>query len=72
MAESDPEPKVRGKAWASLADTTEDTTIREKMLAVLNDNSDHFTTFVVPELLITLGVLEVRDAYEQVNALYPE
>jgi hypothetical protein len=39
MAESDPEPKVRGKAWASLADTTEDAAIRDKMLAVLNDTT---------------------------------
>jgi len=36
-AQSDPDPKVRGKAWASLADATEDDSIRDAMLAVLAD-----------------------------------
>ncbi len=39
MAEGDPDPKARGRAWASLADTTEDKVIRDKMLAVLTDIS---------------------------------
>jgi hypothetical protein len=39
MAEEDSDPKARGKAWASLADTTEDAAVRDKMLAVLNDTS---------------------------------
>ncbi len=37
MAEEDSDPKARGRAWASLADTTEDAAIRDKMVAVLND-----------------------------------
>jgi hypothetical protein len=39
LAKSDPEPKVRGRAWASLADATDDAAIRNAMLAVLNDSS---------------------------------
>jgi hypothetical protein len=38
-ANSDADAKVRGKAWASLADATEDDSIREAMLAVLGDHS---------------------------------
>jgi len=37
VAKADPEALVRGKAWESLADTTEDASIRDAMLAVLND-----------------------------------
>jgi hypothetical protein len=36
-AQSDADAKVRGKAWASLADATEDESIRDSMLAVLTD-----------------------------------
>ncbi|MEO5924007.1 MAG: SEC-C domain-containing protein [Bryobacteraceae bacterium] len=39
MAEEDSDPKARGRAWASLADTTEDEAIRDKMVAVLTDTS---------------------------------
>lgn len=39
LSESDPEPEVRGKAWAALADTTEDAAIRDKMIAVVNDTT---------------------------------
>ena len=39
MAQSDPDAKVRGRAWESLADATEDAAIRDGMLAVLNDIS---------------------------------
>ncbi len=41
LAESDPEPDVRGRAWESLADAateeSKDASIRNAMLAVLND-----------------------------------
>ena len=39
MAEGDSDPKARGRAWASLADTTEDAAIRDKMVEVVNDKS---------------------------------
>ena len=39
MAQSDPDAKVRGHAWESLADATEDAAIRNGMLAILTDTS---------------------------------
>ena len=39
LAQSDPDAKVRGRAWESLADATEDAGIRGAMLAVLIDTS---------------------------------
>ena len=39
LAQSDPDAKVRGRAWESLADATEDSSIRDAMLAVLNDTT---------------------------------
>jgi hypothetical protein len=39
LATSDSEPRVRGKAWESLADATEDRAVRDAMIAVLNDES---------------------------------
>ncbi len=37
LAQDDPDSKVRGRAWESLADATEDASIREAMLAILTD-----------------------------------
>jgi hypothetical protein len=39
LTQSDPDAKVRGRAWESLADATEDSSIRDAMLAVLTDTS---------------------------------
>ena len=39
VAQSDSDAKVRGRAWASLADATENAEIRDGMLAVLTDTS---------------------------------
>jgi hypothetical protein len=39
LAQSDPDAKVRGRAWESLADATEDAAIRNAMLAILTDTS---------------------------------
>ena len=39
LAQSDPDAKVRGRAWGSLADATEDAAIRDAMLAALTDTS---------------------------------
>jgi len=39
LAQSDPDAKVRGRAWESLADATEDAAIRDAMLAIVTDTS---------------------------------
>lgn len=39
LAQSDPDPAVRARAWESLADATEDKEILDAMLAVLHDES---------------------------------
>jgi len=39
LAKSDPDPSVRGRAWASLAGVTEDAAVRDAMIAALNDES---------------------------------
>ena len=39
LATTDPETKVRARAWESLGDATEDAAIRDAMLAALNDKS---------------------------------
>jgi hypothetical protein len=39
LAQTDPDAKVRGRAWESLADATEDAAIRDPMLTVLRDTS---------------------------------
>jgi hypothetical protein len=41
-------------------------------LARLNDTSSTFGSLVIPELLVTLGILEVKRAIEQVNEQYPD
>ncbi len=39
LVESDPDPAVRGRAWMSLADATEDEKVRQQMIAVAADAS---------------------------------
>jgi hypothetical protein len=39
LAKSDPDASVRGRAWESLADATEDDSVRDAMLAILNDSA---------------------------------
>jgi hypothetical protein len=39
LAETDPEPTVRGRAWAALADAAEDKNIQEKLVAAVSDTS---------------------------------
>jgi len=39
LAQSDPDAKVRARAWESLADATEDVAIRNALLAILTDHS---------------------------------
>jgi hypothetical protein len=39
MAENDTDGKARGRAWAALADVTEDDALRDKLIGVVNDAS---------------------------------
>jgi hypothetical protein len=39
VAKSDSDAKVRGRAWASLADAAEDPAVRDAMIAVVNDSA---------------------------------
>ena len=39
LAKSDPDAEVRGRAWESLADVTDDDSIRDAMIAVLTDGT---------------------------------
>jgi hypothetical protein len=39
LAQEDPEPAVRAEAWAALGDATENTEIRDALIAALNDES---------------------------------
>jgi hypothetical protein len=39
LAEQDPDPKVRGQAWASLADVAGEPALRDKMVAIVTDAS---------------------------------
>jgi hypothetical protein len=71
MARHDPEPKVRGRAWESLADVTEDATVRDAMLAILKDGSKP----AVERGGAAVGLYGVADRAEirtAVEALYEE
>jgi len=71
MAQNDAEPKVRGQAWASLADVTEDAAVRDAMLAVVNDTSKP----AVERGGAAVGLYGVADRAEirsAVEALYEE
>ncbi|MEP6962728.1 MAG: SEC-C metal-binding domain-containing protein, partial [Acidobacteriota bacterium] len=71
LAQTDPDAKVRGKAWASLADVTEDPKIRAQMVAVLQD-----TTKDVAErggaAVGLYGVADQDGPREAIEALYQE
>jgi hypothetical protein len=71
MARHDPDPKVRGQAWQSLADVTEDAAVRDAMLDVLKDTSKP-----VPErggaAVGLYGVADRAEVRTAVEALYEE
>jgi hypothetical protein len=71
LAESDPDAKVRGYAWASLADVTEDEALRNKMVAVVNDTSRD----IAERGGAAVGLYAVADqepATKAIEALYRE
>jgi hypothetical protein len=76
LAENDPEPKVRGRAWASLADAVagdskEAKSILDKMVAVVNDTSRE----PVERGGAAVGLYGVADQdapFQAIEALYRE
>ncbi|MGH9594295.1 MAG: SEC-C metal-binding domain-containing protein, partial [Bryobacteraceae bacterium] len=69
LAKSDPDAKVRGRAWASLADATEEGAIRDAMLAVLNDSSREAAERGGAAVGLH-GVADREDARRGIEALY--
>ena len=70
-AQSDADAAVRGKAWASLADASEDDTIRDAMLAVLNDTSRQGEERGGAALGLH-GVADQEPVQKAIEALYAE
>ena len=71
LAQSDPEPRVRGRAWESLADATEDAAIRDGMLAVLRDASRDIAERGGAAVGL-YGVADREDVRPALEALYGE
>jgi hypothetical protein len=71
IASSDPDAKVRGRAWESLADTTEDAAIRDAMLAVLTDPSRDVVERGGAAVGL-YGVADREDARQAIESLYAE
>ena len=71
LAQSDPDAKVRARAWESLADATEDAAIRDAMLAILTDASRD----IVERGGAAVGLYAVADrddVNQALQALYEE
>jgi hypothetical protein len=71
VAQSDPDAKVRARAWESLADATEDAAIRGAMLAILTDASRD----IVERGGAAVGLYAVADrddVNQALQALYEE
>jgi len=71
LAKSDPDAKVRGRAWESLADATEDTIIRETMLGVLTDTSRDIAERGGAAVGL-YAVADREDVSKAIEALYEE
>jgi hypothetical protein len=71
LANSDPDPKVRGRAWASLADITEDKAIRDKMVAIVNDTSRDLEERGGAAIGL-YGLADQEPATKAIEALYAE
>ena len=71
LAQTDADPTVRGRAWESLADATEDASIRDAMLAVLTDTARD----IAERGGAAVGLYAVgdrEDARAAIEALYEE
>ncbi|MEO8097877.1 MAG: SEC-C metal-binding domain-containing protein [Acidobacteriota bacterium] len=71
LAQTDPDPKVRGRAWASLADVTEDATIRDLMVAIVKDSTKEAAERGGAAVGL-YGVADQEPAREAIEALYHE
>jgi len=71
LAQSDPDAKVRGRAWESLADASEDASIRETMLGVLADTSRE-TSERGGAAVGLYAVADRGDVSKAIEALYEE
>lgn len=71
LAQSDPDANVRGRAWESLADATEDAGIRDAMLAVLTDTSRDIAERGGAAVGL-YAVADRDDANKAIEALYEE
>lgn len=71
LAESDPDSRVRGHAWASLADVTEDKGLNAKMVAIVNDTSRDIAERGGAAVGL-YGVADRSPATEAIEALYRE
>ncbi|MCU1337599.1 MAG: secA [Bryobacterales bacterium] len=71
VAQSDPDAKVRGRAWESLADATEDAAIRDGMLSVLTDTSRDIAERGGAAVGL-YAVADRDDANRAIEALYEE
>lgn len=76
LAEADPEAKVRGRAWASLADATAEAgkdaaAIRDKMIAIVNDSTRDIEERGGAAIGL-YGVADQEQAAKAIEALYQE
>jgi len=71
VAQSDPDAKVRGRAWESLADATENAEIRDGMLAVLADTSREIAERGGAAVGL-YAVADRDDSRKAIEALYEE
>lgn len=71
LANNDPDAKARGRAWASLADITEDKTIRDKMAAIVTDTSRDIEERGGAAIGL-YGVADQEPATTAIEALYAE
>jgi hypothetical protein len=71
LAQSDPQAGVRGRAWESLADATEDASIRDAMLAVLADPAREVAERGGAAVGL-YGVADREDTSRAIEALYSD
>ena len=71
LAQSDPDAKVRGRAWESLADATEDAAIRDAMLAAVTDTSRELAERGGAAVGL-YAVADREDVSQALEALYQE
>ena len=71
LAKTDPDANVRGRAWESLADAVTDATVRDSMIAIMNDASRPVEERGGAAVGL-YGVADRRDVQPGIEALYGE